>query len=558
MNETLQTVFGLIGGLAIFLFGMNQMSAALQKAAGERMKKILSMFTSNPIKGALAGALVTAVLQSSSATTVMTIGFVSAGLMGLPQAISVIFGANIGTTMTAQLIAFDISDYIYPIIFVGFLVNFIGKKEKTKDIGMVILSFGLLFLGISTMSNVMTPLAHSSFFIRMLEKVKDVPVLGVLTGLCMTLVVQSSSATIAVLQNFAAQAGPNGHSLLGLAGAIPVLLGDNIGTTITAILASIGQSRNALRTAIAHSIFNISGTLLFIWFVKPYAALIQMISPKGAETAVISRQIANAHTGFNLTMTLIWIPLIGLMVKIVMKILPLTDEEKRVRMNTITAENEKLPESSSGLLSLIDEDVQNMIDGIGVMMRSLVKVFDDETVRLADTDHNIRQLYQTAYLHLRAFYARKDVSEQEIQEADEKMRFVLELESVRQRALDIERIIRHDQVQGRIYSQRSISMITKRLKEIISFYTDHSLFDTYDRLKQEIGRDREEIVSDSLSRVRNGQDQLASSYEDIIADMARMADSCSYIRSVLNHQVSLLDETEDHPNYPMRGNALAS
>ena len=303
MNETMKTLFGLFGGLAIFLFGMNQMSDALQKAAGERMKKILAMFTSNPVKGVLAGALVTAVLQSSSATTVMAIGFVSAGLMTLPQAISVIFGANIGTTMTAQLIAFDINDYIYPIIFVGFLTNFIGKKEKTKSIGTVILSFGLLFLGISTMSSVMKPLANSPVFIHMLEKVADIPVLGVLVGLCMTLVVQSSSATIAVLQNFAAQAGPNGHSLLGLAGAIPVLLGDNIGTTITALLASLGGSRNAKRTAIAHSIFNISGTLLFIWFVKPYAHLITMISPHGAETAVISRQIANAHTGFNMTMT---------------------------------------------------------------------------------------------------------------------------------------------------------------------------------------------------------------------------------------------------------------
>ncbi len=316
MSETLKIIFGLTGGLAIFLFGMNQMSESLQKAAGEKMKKILSMLTSNPIKGVLAGALVTAVLQSSSATTVMAIGFVSAGLMSLPQAISVIFGANIGTTMTAQLIAFDIGDYIYPIIFIGFLVNFIAKKEKTKSVGMVILSFGILFLGIETMSTVMKPLASSPIFIHALEKVADIPVLGVLVGLGMTLVVQSSSATIAVLQNFAMQAGPNGHSLLGLTGAIPVLLGDNIGTTITALLASIGGSKDAKRTAIAHSIFNLSGTLLFIWFVPQYAALIKAISTHGPELQVISRQIANAHTGFNLTMTIIWTPLVWLMVRL--------------------------------------------------------------------------------------------------------------------------------------------------------------------------------------------------------------------------------------------------
>ena len=251
MNENVKVVFGLIGGLALFLYGMNSMSDALQKAAGERMKKILGFLTRNPIMGALAGALVTAVLQSSSATTVMAIGFVSAGLMSLPQAISVIFGANIGTTMTAQLMAFKISNYIYPIIFVGFILNFVSKKEKVKNIGMVIFSFGLLFEGIE----VMKPLAGSPVFVDLMGKVSSIPVLGVVLGAVMTLVVQSSSATIAVLQNFASQAGPDGvSSVIGLTGAIPILLGDNIVTTITALLASIGQSKNAKRTAIEHSI----------------------------------------------------------------------------------------------------------------------------------------------------------------------------------------------------------------------------------------------------------------------------------------------------------------
>lgn len=323
MNSTLEVVFGLLGGLAVFLFGMNMMSDCLQKAAGDKMRSILSMLTKNPVLGVLAGALTTAVLQSSSATTVMAIGFVSAGLMTLPQAISIIFGANIGTTMTAQLIAFKLSDYIYVIIFVGFIISFIAKKEQLKNIGNTIFAFGLLFLGIETMGGVMKPLAGSEVFVNMIARVSDVPVLGVLVGTLMTLVVQSSSATIAVLQNFAQQPGPDGvSSMIGLAGAIPVLLGDNIGTTITAILASIGQSKDAKRTAVAHCMFNVSGALLFIWFTKPFAAIIQMISPKGAEIEVISRQIANAHTAFNITMTLLWIPIIWLMVKIVMAIIP--------------------------------------------------------------------------------------------------------------------------------------------------------------------------------------------------------------------------------------------
>ena len=323
MNEIVKIIFGLIGGLAMFLFGMNAMSDALQKAAGERMRQVLSALTRNPVMGVLAGALVTAVLQSSSATTVMVIGFVSADLMGLPQAISVIFGANIGTTMTAQLLAFRLSDYIYPILFIGFLLNFAAKDPKVKNVGMVLFSFGLLFEGIEIMGSVMKPLASSPVFTGLMARVTDIPVLGVLLGMVMTLVVQSSSATIAVLQNFAQQAGPDGvTSIMGLAGAIPILLGDNIGTTITALLASIGQSKNAKRTAVAHSVFNITGSIVMLFLIPWFAQFITFISPKGAEVEVISRQIANAHTAFNLLNTLVWLPLLPLMVKIVKAIIP--------------------------------------------------------------------------------------------------------------------------------------------------------------------------------------------------------------------------------------------
>lgn len=323
MSNTVQILFGLFGGLAVFIYGMNMMSECLQKAAGEKMKVVLALLTKNPVLGVLAGALTTAVLQSSSATTVMAIGFVSAGLMTLPQAISIIFGANIGTTMTAQIIAFKISDYIFLIIFVGFLISFLSRSERIKNIGLTIFAFGLLFLGIDTMGNVMQPLANSPVFTELFDKVSDIPVLGVLTGMVMTLVVQSSSATIAVLQNFAIQPGADGvSSVIGLTGAIPILLGDNIGTTITAVLASIGQPRNAKRTAAAHCIFNVSGCFLFIWFIRPFAAFIQMISPKGPEVEVISRQIANAHTTFNIVMTLIWTPLLFVMVKLVMRLIP--------------------------------------------------------------------------------------------------------------------------------------------------------------------------------------------------------------------------------------------
>ena len=322
--DTVQMIMTLIGGLALFIFGMNFMSDGLQKAAGDKMRAILAMLTRNPVLGVLAGALVTAVLQSSSATTVMVIGFVSAKLMKLPQAISIVLGANIGTTITAQLIAFNIGDYAWAFVAVGFVMYFFFKnKEFVSYLGQTIFGFGVLFVGINIMGDTMKPLASSPVFIDMMMQVQDIPVLGVALGMCMTVIVQSSSATIAVLQNLAATAGPDGvTSIIGLQGALPILFGDNIGTTITAVLASIGGSVAAKRTAAAHVIFNLTGTLLFIWFIPYYAEFIQFISPKGPEVEVISRQIANAHLCFNLFNTIWFIPIIPILVKVVTKIVP--------------------------------------------------------------------------------------------------------------------------------------------------------------------------------------------------------------------------------------------
>ena len=300
MEELLQIGLGLFGGLALFLYGMNLMSNNLQEAAGERMRAILAAVTKNPFFGVLAGALATAVLQSSSATTVMTIGFVAAGLMGLRQAIPIIMGANIGTTITAQIIAFKLSDYVLGIVLVGFLVMQLAKQGQMKYVGTAVFGFGLLFLGIDTMGAVMKPLAENPVFTDMIAQVTGVP----------------------VLQNFAATPGVDGASIIGLEGAIPILLGDNLGTTITALLAAIGQSRDAKRVALSHCIFNLSGCLLFVWLIGPAAAVVAAISPAGPEVEVIARQIANAHTLFNVTMTVLWLPLVSVMVKIVMAILP--------------------------------------------------------------------------------------------------------------------------------------------------------------------------------------------------------------------------------------------
>ena len=417
MNDAFQITFGLLGGLAIFIFGMNMMSESLQKAAGEKMKKILGILTVNPVMGVLAGTIATAVMQSSSATTVMVIGFVSAGLMTLKQGISVILGANIGTTMTAQLLAFNISDYIFVIIFVGFIVSFVFKSEKIKSIGQTIFAFGLLFEGIQIMSSVMKPLAANPVFVNMIDHVSGMPVLGVLVGTLMTLVVQSSSATIAVLQNFAAQAGPDGvSSIIGLAGAIPVLLGDNIGTTITALLACIGQSRDAKRTALAHCTFNITGAFLFIWFVKPYAHFIQAISTKGPEVEVIARQIANAHTIFNITMTLIWLPLIWLLVKIVVKILPYKEKNSKQKEVPVFLDP-RLISQPAAAMEMVAREVLRCSGMVEQMIHRLNHAIERQDLRRVDSILRqavvVRKLYDNIVSYLSSLFSSGSMTEEQ-------------------------------------------------------------------------------------------------------------------------------------------------
>ena len=442
-HDIFQTAFGLLGGLAVFIFGMNMMSECLQKAAGEKMKTILGVLTKNPVMGVLAGALVTAVLQSSSATTVMAIGFVSAGLMSLPQAISVILGANIGTTMTAQLMAFKISDYIWMIIFIGFAIFFLSKKEKVKSVGQTIFAFGLLFVGIETMSSVMKPLANSPVFVILMEKVSNVPVLGLLLGTAMTVVVQSSSATIAVLQSFASQPGADGvNSVIGLAGAIPILLGDNIGTTITALLASVGQSKNAKRTAVAHSVFNISGSLVFIWIIPLFARFVQIISPKGNEIDVISRQIANAHFSFNLINTLIWLPLLPIMVKIVTFL---------VRGDEVQAQEESLKFIDNRVISqpvvalhLARQEVLAVFESLqGLMDQVKICFVKNNTEILKEVDQKAKKMdaiSQEIAQYMSALFASGGLTEEQSTEAAELLYVVNDIDKICDRCIDLSHI----------------------------------------------------------------------------------------------------------------------
>lgn len=557
MNETMKIIFGLVGGLAIFIYGMNMMSECLQKAAGEKMKKILALLTKNPILGVLAGALTTAVLQSSSATTVMTIGFVSAGLMSLPQAISIILGANIGTTMTAQIIAFKITDYIYLFIFAGFLISFISKKEKVKNIGQTIFAFGLLFLGIETMGDVMKPLASSVFFVNMIGKVSHIPILGVCVGAVMTLVVQSSSATIAVLQNFAAQAGPDGvTSIIGLAGAIPILLGDNIGTTITAVLASIGQPKDARRTAFAHCVFNISGAILFLFLVKPYAALIQFISPKGNEIDVISRQIANAHTGFNLVMTLIWIPLIPLMVKIVMKLVPDgkgKETEVEVDENPKYLDN-KLIAQPAAALQLVAKEVMycaKLVDEmIGKLQYRNGKI-DKENAELVEEKAKILQkLYASVNDYFASLYSGGVLTEEQASQSAGMQYILCDIDRIGQLTREIMETVAKQNKGKHKYSKDALKELKKAMEQIQMIYGSciRAISGDVDMDIKELMRQKEDIMQldekmrkNHIARVGKGKcdSKLTIPFNDVLHNIDRIGNSCVNLVEVAKENVTM-------------------
>ena len=318
-------VLALLGGLALFLYGMQMMSTGLEVAAGNRMKSILEKLTSNRIKGVLVGAAITAVIQSSSATTVMVVGFVNSGLMTLKQAVWVLMGANIGTTITGQLIALDIGAIapLFAIAGVG-AIMFI-KSEKVHHISSIFAGLGILFMGMDMMGAAMSPLKESEAFISLMTKF-DNPLLGILVGALFTAVIQSSSASVGILQALAST------GMIPLSSAVFVLFGQNIGTCITAVLASIGMKVNAKRTTVIHLLFNIIGTVLFtvICLVTPYVTWIEAMTP-GDPVA----QIANAHTVFNIVTTLLLLPFGTHMANIAVRILPdskkADDEDLRLK-----------------------------------------------------------------------------------------------------------------------------------------------------------------------------------------------------------------------------------
>lgn len=353
-----EVIFSFLGGLGIFLYGLKIMGDGLQASAGDRLRNILNKYTSNPVLGVLAGMIVTILIQSSTGTTVITIGLVTAGFMTLKQAIGVIMGANIGTTVTAFIIGIDLGEYAMPILALGAFLIFFFKRSKINNIGRVLFGFGSLFFGLEFMGGAVKPLAELEGFRQLMLDMSSHTIYGILVGIGLTALVQSSSATIGILQEFYSQ------DLITLQGAIPVLLGDNIGTTITAILASLAGSLAAKRAAFVHVIFNVIGVIIFTLLLPIVIPLIATIQDACHLKPVMT--IAFAHGAFNVTNTLIQLPFVGVLAWIVTKIVPGKDVTEDYKPQHL---NKDLVYHAPGVAL---QETQKELQNVGNIVRSML------------------------------------------------------------------------------------------------------------------------------------------------------------------------------------------
>ena len=358
MDKTV--IFNLLGGLSLLIYGIHLMGVGLQRLAGHKLKEIFAKVISNRLKGVLVGAGITAMIQSSSATSVLVVGFVSAGLMNLTQAIAVMFGANIGTTITGQLIAFKLTHYALPIIVIGAVFYMFSKSERKKNLGEAILGFGILFLGLNTMTGATSFLRGQEWVAETFVSFADNPFLGILAGFLLTLIIQSSSATIGILIALASS------GMVSFESALPIIMGDNIGTCTTALISSISSTYQARRAALSHLLFNLLGTCVGLIFLPLYILYIPLTSNE------ITRQIANSHTIFNIINVILFMPAIPLFAKILKMVIPEKEEEK-----TIKYLEERLIKTPSIAIEFAIKEMMRMTEITQQMIDLIMKDFDN-------------------------------------------------------------------------------------------------------------------------------------------------------------------------------------
>lgn len=543
-----------IGGLAMFILGMQTMSNGLQQVAGARVKAFLQAVSANRFIGLVTGTGVTALIQSSSATTVMLIGFVNAGLMNLHQAVGVILGANIGTTVTAQLIAFKITDAALPAVALGVALRFIGKRRRTKQYGDVLLGFGLLFYGLMVMKSGLSPLKHDpafvAFFTRFAADSMTGVLLCVLTGAVLTMVVQSSSATVGLTIALAAQ------GLIPLPGAIALVLGENIGTTITAQLATIGSGSTAHQTANAHTLFNVLGVammiLVFPYFVQITTAVTAALGVGPAELTVgedkpnMARYIANAHTLFNVVSALFFTVFLGALTRTAVWLTPQreTPDADLFRVpelddRYLTTPSVALPQVKAEVIRMADAVEKAMHDVVDCLHHKDLKKLSQWRQREEAIDAFQREI--TSYL-TRIYQGQ--VGADDAKEISSLLRMSNNLErigdSVEKVARMIEDLIEND-LAFTDEAVEHIEIISRRVIDFMRLVCDgtkgrvDNIMDLANRLEDEIDLMREEFRQGYIERLRSGVCMLDPSliFIDMLTSFEKMGDYCFNIAQAI-------------------------
>ena len=532
----LEIAISLLGGLGLFLYGMNLMAEGLQKSAGDKLKKIVEKLTSNTVMGVLVGTVVTAIIQSSSAATVMVVGFVNAGIMSLSQAIGVIMGANIGTTVTAQLVSFKLEAIAPVALGIGIILYLFSKKEKTKELATILLGFGILFTGMEFMKDAVKPLAEYEGFRRALIYFGEHQFLGIIAGFAITGIIQSSSASMGMLIALASQ------GLIPLSSALPILYGDNIGTCVTSLLSSIGASRNAKRAATMHLTFNVIGTLIFVLILNyPISALVKWLDPTDA-----ARQIANAHTIFNVVNVLILLPFAKYIVKIVLKIMPITEEESEVTAATKYLDERIIQTPSIALGNTVKEVSrmgQKANKALEYSMNSLINKSMTDVEKTVKYEEHVN-LLQKEILNYLLKLSKSPLHDEERNKVDLLFNTVNDIERVSDHAENISEL-------SRLAIEKDLQFSDTALEEMNNIYSkakenfnialkglenyDKSIISKVYEIEDEVDALDKLYRKKHIERLNNGKCTIDSGvlFLDLLTNLERISDhSCNIVNNI--------------------------
>ena len=530
----MQIVISLLGGLGLFLYGMNLMGESLEKVAGSKMKKIIELLTKNIFMGVLLGAVVTAVIQSSSATTVMVVGFVNAGLMGLPQAVGVIMGANIGTTVTAQIVSFDLTGMAPLALGIGILLYLFAGNEKYKQVGEVVIGFGLLFTGMESMKLAVSPLAEYKGFTDLLSTFGRYPILGLLLGFGITAIIQSSSAAMGMLVVLASQ------GLVPLSSALPILYGQNIGTCVTSLISSIGANKNAKRAAMIHLIFNILGTIIFLILLNGIVVKFVVSLDPGN----VARQIANVHTIFNIVSTILLLPCNKLIVKLAMRIVPdkedeLEEDESRVIKYIDDRMIQTPPIALASTIKEVARMGEKARDSVDYAMEGILEASSEGIERCFKQEKSINQLQKTILNYLLKL-SKAPLSEEDRETVDTLFNTVNDIERIGDHAENLAEIAQ-SAIDGQVYfSEQGQNEISDMYNKVIASYSyaleamvtsDVNLACKVIKMEEQVDIMEESCRVNHMRRLNNNLCSIDNGiiYFEILANLERISDHAANI-----------------------------